>query len=78
MYIRLTPEREFTVGMVARLLPRHSDVLSDFERELADTIVQRWLSAATDVPAITDAEWPVLEEIAQVMANDAAEIRRAA
>jgi len=78
MYVRLTPEREFTVGMVARLLPRHSHVLSDFERELADTIVQRWLSTDTDVPSITDAEWPVLEEIAQTMANDAAQIRRAA
>lgn len=69
MYIRLTPEREFTVKLVAQLLPKYSHALSDFERRLCETIVDRWLSKDTDVPAITDAEWPVLEDAAQAMAD---------
>jgi hypothetical protein len=78
MYVRLTPEREFTVKLVAQLLPNHSDVLSAFERQLCDQIVDRWLSAETDVPPITDAEWPVLEDAAQAMAEAKARTVRAA
>ncbi|PHY20788.1 hypothetical protein [Caulobacter sp. BP25] len=78
MYIRLTPEREFTVRLATRLLPFHGDALSAFERQLVAEIVDRYLSPDHDVPPITDAEWPVLEEAAQVMATASALQRRAA
>ena len=72
MILEVTPQQLFTVSMVARMLPQHSHVLSTFERDLADEVVQRFL--APDEFYTSDAEWPVLEEIAQLMANDRARL----
>ncbi|HJV42382.1 hypothetical protein [Caulobacter sp.] len=78
MYIRLTPEREFTLRLATRLLPFFSDALSYFERQLTAEIVGRYLSQDHDLPPITDAEWPVLEDAAQAMAEASARKWRAA
>lgn len=78
MYIRLTPEREFTVRLATQLLPFYADTLSHFERQLVAEIVDRYLSPDHDVPPITDAEWPVLEDATQAMTEACARERRAA
>lgn len=78
MYVQLTPEHEFTIKMVAQLLPHHCHVLAVFERSLCDEIVDRWVSASPAQPPITDAEWRVLEDAAQAMAENKAKTGRAA
>lgn len=78
MYVQLTPDHEFTIKMVAQMLPQHCHVLSPFERTLCDEVVDRWVSAAPAQPAVSDAEWRVLEDAAQAMADDKAKAGRAA
>ena len=68
MDLRLTPDQEFSVKMVVQLLPHHWDVLSPFEIQLCDEVVDRWLEGDAAM-VITDAEWPALADAAQAMVN---------